>query len=169
MDVNITNLNSTAKEAIGKLNKLMNGEKKESVKEEVLLGIDHGDKYIGLAFGRAGLVSPIEVIPNIEKSGVVNDINRFCKENKITKIVIGLPLSGDGKETNQSKKVRQFAKLLRVYIKIPQIFVNETDTTMESLEESLDYGISSKSSQRVDHVAAALILKKYYRDNTAYL
>lgn len=140
--------------------------KKISTAEEVLLGIDHGDKRIGLAFSRAGLVSPLHVLKDMDQGTAINEINRVCKENKVTKIVIGLPLDASGKETLQSKKVRRFAKMLRVYVKIPQEFVNELDTTQESLEESIQYGISGKSTQDIDHIAAAMILKKYLREQS---
>ena len=40
--------------------------------EEILLGIDYGEKHTGLAFGRHGLASPLHVIegsdPNVVKA-----------------------------------------------------------------------------------------------------
>ena len=140
--------------------------KTKNTPEEVLLGIDHGDKRIGLAFGRSELVSPLHVLKDMDDGTAINEISRVCKENKVTKIVIGLPLDGEGKETLQSKKVRRFAKMLRIYIKLPQEFVNESDTTQESMEASLTYGMSGKSGQAIDHIAAAMILKKYIRDQS---
>ena len=102
----------------------------------------------------------------MDDSTAINEISRVCKENKVTKIIIGLPLNANGKETMQSKKARRFAKTLRVYVKLPQEFVNESDTTQESMEESLTYGISGKSGNAIDHVAAAMILKKHLREKS---
>lgn len=132
---------------------------------EILLGIDHGDKNIGLAFGRLGLVAPLMILSNMDDVTAVTQISRVCKENKVTKIIIGLPLDANGKDTLQSKKVRHFAKVLRIYVKLPQEFVNEINSTVESFEEAFLYGVSDKTGTRIDHVSAAMILKKYLREN----
>src|SRR3990167_4231231 len=78
-----------------------------------VLGIDYGEKNIGLAFGRAGLASPIKTISGINVLVAINEITLTALHNKVNKIVIGLPIDVDGKETYKSLKVRRFANLLK--------------------------------------------------------
>lgn len=135
---------------------------KKSPWEEKLLGIDYGSSNVGLAFGINNLVSPLRVLNGKDHHEVIREISRYIIENKVDKIVVGLPLSPDGKETSQSKKVRRFGKLLKVGIKKPVHYVNEYRTTEESITEAINLGVSKKRREIVDHLSAALILKEYY-------
>lgn len=69
------------------------------------LGIDYGEKNIGLAFGDAQLkiAIPLGIVHSIE------EVKQAIKDKKINKIIIGLPLGFKG-ETSETKKVREFAK-----------------------------------------------------------
>jgi putative transcription antitermination factor YqgF len=132
---------------------------------EILLGIDYGDRNIGLAMGRNGFVSPLQIIDGANSHTAVHEITRTVMQNRCTKLIIGLPLSFDKKETVMSRKARVFAKLLKVYIKIPMEFENEYGTTMGSIDEAILFGVAKKQRAKTDHLSAALILKNYYHDN----
>ena len=129
---------------------------------EILLGIDYGESRIGIAFGRQGLVSPVKIINAKNAITYVNEINRLAGENNVTKIVIGLPLTFDNKETTASRKVRHFARILRIYIKKPIVFVNEYGSTDAALDAAIANGIGRKSRKVIDHFSAGLILKNYF-------
>lgn len=133
--------------------------------EDILLGVDYGDTNIGVAFGRNGLVSPVKTINGVHQLTAVNEITRIAMQNKCTKIIMGLPLSYTKHETLMSKKARAFAKLLKIYLKLPVEFENEFGTTIESIEEAIQQGISRKNRGTVDHISAALILKRYYNEH----
>lgn len=130
-------------------------------KEEILLGIDYGETNIGLAFARNGLVAPLRIVQAKHKDTAVHEIANACHQNKCTKVIIGLPLTENKKETAESIKVRQFTKLLKVYIKIPIIFEDEFLSSAEALQETLTNGLSKKRRRSIDHYSAALILKRY--------
>ena len=88
-------------------------------------------------------------------------------QNKVGKIVMGLPLSYDKKENSQSKKVRQFAKLLKIRLKLPLEYVDEYGSTIESLEETIQQHVPKKARRLIDHYSAAILLRKYYdKSNT---
>ena len=127
-----------------------------------VLGIDYGEKNIGLAFGRAGLASPIKTISGTNVLVAINEITLTALHNKVNKIVIGLPIDVDGKETYKSLKVRRFANLLKSHVKKPIEFVNEYNTTYESLRESIKLDYSKKSRKNLDHISAAVIVRKYF-------
>lgn len=132
--------------------------------EEILLGIDYGDAHIGLAFGRANLATPLSVIPAKNLETAMDEIGRIVFENKINKILLGLPLSAQDKETEQSARVRKFSKLLKTRLKKPVTFVNEYNTTREAVKGAIDAGNSKKRRSSVDHISAALIVKRYYEE-----
>jgi len=129
---------------------------------EIILGIDYGEKRTGLAFGRSGLSSPLKVIKSAKSEVVISEIARSVVENKVTKIVVGIPLDVDGKDTPQSIKVRKFIKLMRLRIKVPIDFVSEYNTSSESVQSAIDFGVSKKGRKITDHISAALIVKRYF-------
>jgi putative Holliday junction resolvase len=94
----------------------------------------------------------------------VQQICKLVKENKASAVVVGLPLSIDGKETGQSMEVRRFAKILKIHSGTPVIFVDESGSTNEAEEEAIDAGLPQKSRRKVDSISAALILKRFFAD-----
>ena len=132
---------------------------------ELLLGIDYGEKNTGLAFGRAGSASPLKVLNSVNKPQLISEIGKIAVSQKVTKLVVGLPLTADGKETAQSLKVRQFTNLLKAKLKKPVEYVSEFSTTTESVQGAIRSGISKKRRNTNDHLAAALILKRYYNEH----
>ena len=129
---------------------------------EKLLGIDYGETNIGLAFGINELVSPLKIVSGKNSENAISEITRYIIDNKVDKVLMGLPITPDGKETMMSRKVRRFAKLLKMRAKKPLEFVNEYRTTEESITEAVNLGISKKRRQKIDHLSAALIIKEYY-------
>lgn len=136
---------------------------KINLKDEILLGVDFGLSKIGLALGRNDLVMPISEINGKNELSAIHEITRVALENKVTTIVLGLPLSADGKEGYQARKVRRFAKLLRTISKKPIGYANEYRSTQEAIEEGHDKSLLSVGHND-DSLAAALILKRYYNN-----
>nr|MBP7927845.1 Holliday junction resolvase RuvX [Patescibacteria group bacterium] len=96
----------------------------------------------------------------------INEIAMIVIDNKVTNIIVGLPLTQDEKETTQSLKVRRFIKLLKIRVKRPVTFVNEAYTSEESQEEMIELHISQKRRRTVDQFSAALILKRFFDEET---
>lgn len=130
--------------------------------EGILLGIDFGEKNIGLAFGRSGLTFPLKVISGKNIDTAFNDINKVVLENRVTKIVVGLPLNNEGKEGEKAREVRRFAKILKARLKRTVELVDEYESSKEALEGAVKMGIPQKKRRVIDHLSAELILKRYY-------
>jgi len=130
--------------------------------DEIILGVDYGERTVGLALGRNGLVAPLKNIQGNHGLTAINEISKTALINKCAKIVVGLPLNTAGRETALSRKVRHFVKLMRVYIKIPITFQDEFSTSKEALKEAVYGDLSKKRRKEIDHYSAALILKNYY-------
>lgn len=136
--------------------------KKTEEKKELLLGIDYGEKRVGLALGINGIVQPLTVVDNYKDESAIAEIAKYIFENKVNKIVLGLPVNYEGKETPMSLQVRKFAKMLKIRTKKKVLFENEYRTSADSLTEAIHLGKSKKRRQEIDHLSAALILKHYY-------
>ena len=136
--------------------------------EEILLGVDPGEKHTGIAFGRAGSVAPLDVIDSKNERYLIAQLAKIAIENKVTKVIIGLPLNSEGKDTNQSLKVRKFVKLLKITMKKPVEFVSEYNSTSEAIHGAIRTGISQKRRKSDDGISAALILKRYYREHEEF-
>lgn len=102
------------------------------------LGIDYGEKNIGLAISNNNLkiAVPFGIVKNIQ------EIKKIIKTKKINKIIIGLPKGFRG-ETAQTKKTREFAKNFKSF-------------------EFVDERFTSKISQ--NHASAATIILQSYLD-----
>jgi putative transcription antitermination factor YqgF len=127
-----------------------------------ILGIDYGETNIGTALGRNGIVSPLKIIPAKDINSALYEINRIVIENQVGTLLLGLPLSSEDKETRKSIAVRKFAKTLKTVTKRPVIFQNEFGSSKEALQEAISLGFSMKKRRTNDHLAAALVLKRYY-------
>jgi putative holliday junction resolvase len=137
------------------------------LEKDILIGIDHGEKNTGVALGRNGLVSPLTVISGGNDSIAIHEIVRMGMENRVVGYVMGLPLDAQEKETKQSLKVRQFAKLLKTISKKPVEFQNEHGSSIEAMKEAIDAGVSQRKRRVNDHFSAAVILKDFYSGMTA--
>lgn len=135
----------------------------KNIKEKILLGVDFGLSKIGLALGRNDLVMPISEINGKNELSAIHEITRVALENKADTIILGLPISADGKEGYQARKVRRFAKLLKTISKKPIDYANEYRSTQEALEEGRSKSLLSGGNNE-DSLAAALILKRYYNN-----
>ncbi len=116
------------------------------------LGIDYGDARIGIAISdeRRKIAFPLKVL---EKQKFFREIKKLIEEEKIVKIIIGLPFSSSGAETPQSQKTREFAEKLKNKAGIPIDFQNEILTTRVAEKNS--------SREKADASSAALILQDY--------
>jgi putative Holliday junction resolvase len=116
-----------------------------------LLGIDFGERKIGLALAIGPLAEPIGIIDirNWE-SGIV----RICQKNEVEKIILGLS------EGEMAKKQRKFAQELNELTGLPIEFQDETLTTNEAILKMKEAGKRIKKIDE-DAFAATLILQSY--------
>ena len=129
-----------------------------------LLGIDYGEKRIGLATSTTefGVSTPLCVLVN--NIDTLNQIKKIATENRVGKIVIGLPLLKDGSESDICKKVRDFAKKVEEAINIPVVLQNEHLTSWEAeqyIKETMRIKEPSKIKDMIDKVSASMILNTY--------
>ncbi len=127
------------------------------------LGIDYGEKRIGLSFGDdLGLASPLPAAVERTKEERLEHIGRVIRERRITELVVGWPLNMDGTVGFKAQEVERFVAVLRERFGLPIHLADERLTSFEA-EEGLKNRRRkvTRASGEVDSIAAALILQDF--------
>ena len=123
------------------------------------LGIDFGTKKIGLAVGKE-IPYDLATLPN--RPDIFERITKLCQQEKIERIVIGMPVFESGDQGSLAGEVEKFAQKLKEIIKLPIHFEPENLTTQTALELLKEEGVSpDEIENKVDQTAARLILEQY--------
>lgn len=129
-------------------------------------GIDFGQKRIGLAISdeRQFFATPLTCIFTQKTSEETLQLlsKAFLRFQPLEKIVLGLPLHLNGKESPLSIEVRAFAEKLKVAFDIPIILWDERLTSAQ-VERTLKEAEFSrkKRTDLIDAMAAAAILQNF--------
>lgn len=119
------------------------------------LGVDYGEKRIGLAIARGvRIAQPYMVIPNDDNAA--GRLAAVVADEDIGEVVWGLPRGLDGQDTAQTVEAR--AAALRLMPEIPCHFQDEAVTSELARERG------AKNKGEVDAEAAAIILQDYLDD-----
>lgn len=117
----------------------------------MILGIDYGRAYIGLAISEGSLAEPKETLRIKVVGSEIGDIEKRAKDWNVEKVIIGV---SEGKMAVETKK---WGKKLSEMLQLPVEFVDETLSSIEAGE--------SKDKSKDHSKAAAVILQRYLDDN----
>ncbi len=129
-----------------------------------LLALDVGDKRIGIARSDPlGLIAtPIMVLDRKNAQRDANEIVRIAGEQGADTILVGMPYSMDGSTGTQAQRVQRFIDALSALTELPVLAWDERLSTVEAERRMRETGVPSvKRRQRIDAVAAAVILQSY--------
>ena len=127
-----------------------------------LMGLDVGDKTIGIALGTTALAlaSPLETIRRTRFAADAGRIFALADEHGVDALVIGLPINMDGSEGRRCQSVRQFAANLLARRDMAAAFWDERLSTAAVTRTMLEADLSRrKRASAVDRLAAAYILQ----------
>ena len=138
----------------------------------VLLGVDLGDRRIGIAVGdsTSGSVRPVATLMRGTADQDAAAIGRLCTERGAEALVVGLPLHADGSESEQSRQTREWAAAVQPRIGLPLGFRDER-LTSQAAEARLGRAPRGRAGgppsatarrarrARLDREAAALIVQ----------
>jgi len=122
-----------------------------------ILGVDYGDKRVGIAIAQGEWVKPLDVIINQSKEKVIKQIKALITKNKIAKVVVGLPKPLKMTTNERLAITKNFAEQLRNKVNVPIEFSSEIFTT--KLAKTFSY--TKKQRQYIDSRAACFILEQY--------
>ena len=135
---------------------------------QILVGLDLGEKTIGIAVSDKSLIvaTPLQTI---SRKGIKKDLiklSEILKEYNIGGFVIGLPISLDGAENQQTSKVIKMGDEIKNYFVVPIDYFDERFSSDVIFKEMRKANLSrSKIKNKIDQQAAAYILQGYLEKN----
>lgn len=130
-----------------------------------VLGIDYGDRHIGLALSDLLRITA-QPLESYELTGRESVDRRFfidlVARHDVGEIVVGDPLRMDGSSGTRAEKTRAFAAWLGKAVAKPIVFLDERLTTKQALAVLKSEKLRGrKKKAREDQVAAVIILSTY--------
>ena len=118
-----------------------------------IIGIDYGERFIGLAIKKKLLNTPYPLkILDSKEVDILVEIEKVLHDNEIEEIVIGYPIGLNNHETRMTKVVDKFiTKDLSKICELPVIKVDERMTSK----------LINDNNERSDDLAALEILNSY--------
>ena len=130
------------------------------------LGIDWGEKRIGLAFAdEVGIAMPLPAAVAASKKERMRHIETMLAQRKAEELVVGYPLNMNGTAGFKAKEVDEFIGELEKRFRLP---IHRIDERLSS--HSVKQGLKgqkkkpSRQSGEIDSRAAALILQDFIEE-----
>ncbi|OLS03906.1 Holliday junction resolvase RuvX [Tissierella creatinophila] len=131
---------------------------------ERILGLDVGDKYIGVAVSDLLQLTAqgVKTIKRVGKKKDFVELKDVIDEYNIKTIVLGLPKNMNGTIGPQSEKVLKFGEKIKNKFNIDVIYIDERMTTMSAERILIEGNIRRENrKQYIDKIAASFILQSY--------
>ena len=126
-----------------------------------IMALDVGTKRIGIALSDylQVIATPLTTISRQPETEAIEKIVQIAKENRVEKIVVGVPINMDGSEGFQAQDCTNFAQKILGF----DIIYEDERLTSEEAEERLrsrriDF---RKNKGLVDMESASIILEQY--------
>lgn len=132
-----------------------------------ILAVDYGLKRIGLAISdpSATIAQPLTVLTRrAGKRPPVQAVADLVAQHDVTGIVIGLPLTLGGDESEWTREVREFGEKLAQRTAVGVTFADERMTSVAAERAVRSLGLKRserEQKQRIDSAAAVLILQAH--------
>lgn len=134
-----------------------------------ILALDVGERRIGVAISdeTQTLARSLTVHHRRSKAQDFEALGRLVREQAVTAIVVGLPLSPESTEGQQARRIRRYAAALSEALAAdnldpPLIFYDESLSTITADKLMIASGRKRRDRRRrIDAVAAAVILQDY--------
>lgn len=135
-----------------------------------VLGIDFGEKRIGLAFGdELGVATPIQAAVDSNLQKRLETIASTIQERSIQELVVGYPLNMNGTKGERVKQVDAFILKLENKFNLP---VHRVDERLSSHQVEMAFRGSKKKWDRksgdLDSRAASVFLQEYLDQQTDF-
>ena len=128
-----------------------------------IIGLDIGERRVGVAVSDAEgkIATPVTVLDSQEALHGRKLLD-IIDDYEASMLVLGIPLSLDGTEGPQARRVREVGDGLADRLGVPIVYHDERLTSAEASRLMSEAGVSSRKQRgRLDMVAASLILQGY--------
>ena len=118
-----------------------------------MLGIDFGERRIGLALSEGRVAVPLTLIEHTNRVADIERIAAVAREHGVTAVIVGLPLSLSGRDSQQTVETRAFAAKLAAAVTVSVELYDERFTTKLAAQAG--------GSASLDSRAAATLLDEW--------
>mmetsp|Transcript_12908 Transcript_12908/g.32720 ORF Transcript_12908/g.32720 Transcript_12908/m.32720 type:complete len:174 (+) Transcript_12908:28-549(+) len=134
-----------------------------------VLGLDPGTRFVGLALSSADLrvAMPLRVLDRATVcvtppatsplQAHAEALHAIIASQRVSALVVGLPLDSLGQEGEACVKVRRYVKQLKL-ASLPVVFIDERYTTSASRHAFKSIGLSVARQQQAKDTSAATII-----------
>jgi len=129
-----------------------------------VLGIDHGEKRIGVAISDASrtIARPLTIIKHVSREKDARRILQLAEQHNATAMVMGQSLNDDGMPNMAGRRAATFAQYLSTLTNCEVVLWDEAFSTQDARQWRLASGASRKKRAAPDDAAAAtLILQSF--------
>ncbi|MGE4554038.1 MAG: Holliday junction resolvase RuvX [Desulfovibrionaceae bacterium] len=135
------------------------------------LAIDFGLKRVGLAVcdPEGLLASPYGLIERTTRAKLFDDLLDILQKEGVERVVVGLPLDLEGRDTETTRQARNFAASLARRTDVPVELYDERLTSAQAEDQLREAGIRcpKRRKTRLDSQAATVLLESWLRTRTA--
>jgi putative Holliday junction resolvase len=125
------------------------------------LGIDFGEKRIGLAISEGALAVPLATLRRRDDGSAIAEIAGIARREGVGRLVVGEPRKLDGTRGPAAVRARRFAEKLAASTGLPLELVDEALTSVEAAERLRAAGIDPRRHPgKLDAVAAQILLQE---------
>jgi len=132
------------------------------------LAIDFGEKRVGLALSDPMkiIAKPFKTIFYSNQNDLINKIALIIKDEKIEKIILGLPKGLKGNNTPQTNIVIEFYNYIKNKIDTPIVMEDERLSSVSAKKSLILQDIKTGHNKAlIDETAAAIFLQLYLDKN----
>ena len=130
-----------------------------------ILGIDYGQKRIGLAMTQGSMAFPYKTLYKTTRDKMFAELLDIITKENIETIVLGWPRDLRNEETLTTKQVQNFHQSLMRRTSVPIYLVNEALTSVEARHRLHAAGIPAHKQKNIlDQMAAVCILETYLQN-----
>ncbi len=135
-----------------------------------ILAIDYGVKRIGIALSDElkMIAQPLEFIPAEPFAAFVARLTELVQEKEVELILVGMPRNMNGSYGTAALKVEEFVAALKSAVPVPIKTWDERLTSAQANRILIAGNVRrDKRKQKVDKMAAAILLQSYLDSLTA--
>jgi putative Holliday junction resolvase len=127
------------------------------------IGVDFGAKRVGIAVSQSGTIStPLQVIDRARGlDAVIETIVSIAAEYEADTVIVGIPRGGRKAHSDNLDLYEGFASMLRERTELTVELWDESYTTTEASRLAREAGHRRTPKDRIDAMAAAVILQSW--------
>lgn len=126
----------------------------------VIMGLDYGTRRVGIAVSDADgrLAFALGTHTEGRDGSVLAHLRAVAQERQVSEVVVGLPLTADGRETDIALRARRFAGLVAEALALPVHLLDERYSSQQA--ERILTG-RRQPREAVDALAAEIVLQSF--------